>query len=446
MAADIRNDFTKGNIWKQLVLFALPIVATSMLQALYSIVDTIVAGHFIGPEGLSAVSSGSQLIFQVTQIAVGMTIGGNSLLGQYFGKKDHPNQQKGSGTLFTFAMITGAVLAVIIFAFAGQWMSLLRAPAYEESVAYTRICAAGILFSYGYNALSAIIRSYGNSRQPLYSIIAATAVNIVLDVWFVAGLGMGVEGTAIATTASQAVTFFVLLFISLRHNDVYGLYGGNLRVEGDKLKRILKVGIPTSVQMMVGGISWLVVLGFINKYNVDVSAAGGVVNKIMETLKMPVSSLAAAAGTMVAQCIGAKEFDRAKSIVHRTVLVNVIFAVILFGVAQFFCEPVISLFTSDPEVMRIGCEHLRIESICFIFYGIFLSYNAMAIGAGHTMFIFFNSFMNCIAMRVVLVVILDGLMGRFGIYWACAFAPLISVPIGMIYMRSGVWKKADLTK
>ena len=447
MAADIRNDFTTGNnMWKQLLMFSLPIVATSLLQSFYSIVDMVVAGHFINSAGLSAVSSGGQLMFQVTQVAVGITVGGNALLGQYFGKKDHLNQQKASGTLLSFRAAAGIVLLAVLFIFAGPFMTLLQAPAFEESVIYTRICAPGLLFSYGYNALSAIIRSYGNSRQPLYSIIAATVTNIILDIWFVAGLGMGVGGTAIATVVSQGVTFFVLLFITIRHNDVYGLRGGNLRIEGDKLKRILKVGIPTAVQMLVAGFSWLVVLGFINKYQVDVSAAGGIVNKLLETLKFAITALAAGAGTMVAQCIGAKQFDRAKKIVNMTVVVNLVVSLILFVLAQLLAGPMISIFTSEPEVIRIGTEHLKIESICFMFYALFLSYNAMATGAGHTIFIFFNSFMNCIVVRVVLVIILDRIMGRFGIYWACGFAPLISVPIGMIYVRSGVWKKADLTK
>ena len=442
----LQNDLTRGGVWQQLVRFALPLMATSLLQALYSIVDTVVAGHVVGNTGISAIANAGQILTMLTQIAIGLTTGGNVLLGQYFGRRDEENLRRAAGTLFAFSLCLGLCFSILVYVLTEPILTLLKAPAYQESCDYLRICAPGVLVTFGYNALSATIRAKGNSRQPLYFIAAATVINIGLDIWFVAGLGWGVAGTAWATLAAQVVSFLCALGFVLKNGEFSGFRPSNLRVDWKKLRLILKVGVPSALQMIVGGLSWTVVLYFTNKYDVDVSAAAGTANKIRETMIMAISALSAGAATMVAQNLGVGHFDRAKRVVYVALGINLALALLIIGVEQLWSEELASVFTSNETAIYYASRHLRIESICFVFYAGFMSLNAMAIGAGYTLFILFNSFMNCIAVRVVLVVILERAMGLDGIYWACGIAPAISVPIGMIYLRSGVWRRSRLVQ
>lgn len=441
MAKPIQLDLTEGSVVKRLIRFSLPLLATGLLQSLYSIVDTVVAGQVVGNSAISAISTAGQVVMMVTHIAIGLTTGGTVLLSQYYGSRDHESRKSTAGTFFTFIMLLGAILSVLIFVFAKPILTFLKAPAYDESCDYLLVSSFGVFFTFGYNALSSILRSTGNSKQPLYFIAAATVINIVLDLWFVIGLGWGVKGTAYATVASQFTTFAAALYFVLKNREFYGFSLSNMRIKLQKLKKILKIGIPTALQMMVGGISWMVVLVFINKYDVDVAAAAGTANKIREVCVLCISSVATGASTMVAQNLGAGKFDRAKKTLHITLLINVCIAAVLLVFVELAAPYLASIFTSEENAISYATTHLRIESISFFFYAGFMSYNALAIGAGNTTLVFFNSFLNCIGARVILVFALEKWLGLTGIYWACAFAPGVSVPVGMLYARSNRWQK-----
>lgn len=225
MAARLTHDtnLTEGSVTKKLLLYALPLVGTSMLQAIYSITDIIVVGHFVGGSGISAVNNASLITHLLTQIIIGFTVGGNVLIGQFFGAGDEDNRKKASGTLFTICLAAGLLVSAVFFFLARPFLAALGAPALEEAASYLRICALGLFSVFGYNALSSILRAMGNSRMPLYFIIASTAINVGLDLLFVAGLGMGVAGAAIATVTAQCVAFLAALFYVLKNRRHYGL-------------------------------------------------------------------------------------------------------------------------------------------------------------------------------------------------------------------------------
>ena len=175
--ASIDRDLTQGSVTKQLVRYALPLVTTSLLQSLYSIADYIIAGFFINSAGQSAINNSTLIMNLMTQIAIGLTLGGNILVGQYFGSRDDESRKKSAGSLVTMSLIVGAVTAVLLFLLTRPLLILLKSPALTEATAYMRICALGLLPIFGYNACSAILRAVGNSKIPLYCIIASTATN-----------------------------------------------------------------------------------------------------------------------------------------------------------------------------------------------------------------------------------------------------------------------------
>lgn len=301
-------DLTEGVIWKKLLVYAWPVVLSSLLQSAYAITDLIVAGWFIGKDGISAINNASQVMQILTQVILGITTGGNILMGQYFGAKDRDNRLKTNTTIFGFAILAGLIMTGVIYFLSRPILVGLKAPTLDEATAYLQICALGIIPIFGYNALSAMLRSVGNSRQPFYCVAVTAVCNIVLDCLFMGTFQWGVRGAALATMLAQLASFVVCLAYVLKHKDLFGLARKALRMHRDKLGQMLKLGIPCAVQMTVVGLSWLAMTFLINQYGVEASAASGICAKIKDVALLCTLALYTAATTMVAQCLGAKKF------------------------------------------------------------------------------------------------------------------------------------------
>ena len=445
MASSIEQDLTQGSVTKQLVRYALPLVTTSLLQSLYSIADYIVAGFFISSAGQSAINNSTLIMNLMTQITIGLTLGGNILIGQYFGSRDDESRKKSAGSLVTMSLIAGAVTAILLFLLARPLLILLKSPALEEATAYMRICALGMLPIFGSNACSAILRAVGNSKIPLYCIIASTAVNVVLDVVLVAGFDLGVQGAALATLFSQFVSFLASLAFCVKHRGHLGLTRGYLRPEGTYIRAITRLGLPTAFQWAIASVSWLVVAYLINGHgdiSLIYSAANGASNKIKDFCQLFISAMTGAASTMVAQNLGAGLYDRARSIMKTCMKITLGMAAIFIVLCEVLAPVLVSFFTPDPEVQQWAAVNLRIEIIGQLFYAGFFTYNTLATGCGDTMFVMWNSFVNCIIFRLILAIIFNHFWGVWGVFIACAIAPASSVPIGWFYCRKGYWKKS----
>lgn len=435
-------DLTEGVIWKKLVIYALPVVLSSLLQSAYSITDLIVAGWFIGKGGISAINNSSQVMVILTQVIMGISTGGNILMGQYFGSKDRENRVKTNQTLFAFAMVAGAITTVVLFLLSRLILMGLGAPALEEAALYLRICSFGLVPIFGYNALSSMLRSVGDSKQPFYCVAVTAVCNIVLDILFMGVFQWGVAGAALATVLSQVASFLVCLVYVLRYKDLFGLALKGLTIQKDKLAQMLKLGIPAAVQMTVVGLSWLAMTFLINRYGVEASAASGICAKVKDVALMFTLAMYSAATTMIAQCLGARKYDRASKVVHIAMRISLAMAAVVILVIELFAPQILSVFNPDGLTMEIALQNLRIEILGQIFYASFMVYNALPTGAGHPMFALFSSLLNCIVVRVVLALILNHTMGLVGIFWACAIAPASSVPLGYIYERTGVWRRS----
>ena len=441
--ASIDRDLTQGSVTKQLIRYSLPLVTTSLLQSLYSIADYIVAGFFISSAGQSAINNASLIMNLMTQIAIGLTLGGNILIGQYFGNHEDEPRKQSAGSLVTMSLIVGAICAVLLTILSRPLLILLQAPALAEATTYMQICAIGLFPIFGYNALSALLRAVGNSKVPLYFIIASTATNVVLDVLFVAGFSMGVAGAALATLISQFVSFLAALIFCLKHREHLGLTRKYLRPRADRVRAITKLGLPTAFQWAIASVSWLVVAYLINGYDLVVySAANGVSNKIKDFCQLFISAMTGAVSTMVAQNLGAGLYDRARSIMKTCMKITLGMAAVLILISELLAPVLVSFFTPDPEVQHWAAINLRIEIIGQLFYAGFFTYNTLATGCGDTMFVMWNSFVNCIIFRLVLAIIFNQIWGIYGVFIACAIAPASSVPIGWFYCRKGYWKKS----
>lgn len=440
------TDLTQGSIIRQLVRYSIPLVISSLLQSLYGMVDMLVVGNYVGATGLSAVNNASQIMQMITNVIIGLCTGGNVLIGQYFGAKDTKNCHESTVTLFSMSMVLGVVLALGFYFISRPILVMLGAPALEEATSYLEACSLGIIFIIGYNATSAALRAVGNSRDPLICIVLATVVNMLLDIIFVGYMDMGTFGAALATVIAQALSFFVSLYFVLRNYDVFGLSLKKLYIRFDKLKTILKLGIPCAIQWSIASVSWLSVTYIINSYGVIVSAGNGVAVKIKNFCLLFISAMSNASTAMIAQCIGARQYDRARKVMYTTMGITIAISVVLIIIVELFAWQLSSLFTSDAETIAASVMNLRIEILSQLFYASFLVYHTLALGSGHTWFAFFSSFVNCILVRVPLAFILNHFFGLPGLYWACMIAPSSSVPIGLWYERSNRWRRAIAEK
>lgn len=439
-------DLTQGNVTKLLIAYALPLIATSLLQSIYSIADLLIAGHTVGSVGISAINNSSQIMNLITKIAIGLSVGGNILIGQYFGAKNEKGKKESIQTLFTLCIILGILCSIIMWIFSRSLLALLDAPALEEATTYLKISSVGFLFIWGYNGLSAILRAMGDSNSPFRIIMISSITNIILDFLMMGIWQMGVAGAALATMLSQALSFFLSLALVLKNPQLYGLRLSNLSIVSEKCINILRLGVPCALQMTIAAISWLVVTYFINSYGVDTSAGNGVSIKIKDTCQLVLTSMSTGTSNMVAQNLGAKLYDRTKDVLHQAMKIAISTAIALTIIVEISAPFLASFFTKDPAVLSAAVMNLRIEMVGQIFYAIFLTYHGFMTGAGHTVVVMFSSFVNCILVRVILVLLLEHAIGLNGVYLACMIAPFSSIPIGFIYIRTGIWKRSLVQK
>ncbi len=439
---DRKQDFTQGNIVRQIVAFTLPLIASSLLQALYNMVDMVIAGRFAGPSAISAINNSSQILVIITKIAIGITTGGSVLIGQFYGGKDSKSRNEATGTLVSLSAILGIAFSLILYAMSGGILKLLQAPAYDEALIYLRICSAGMFFVYIYNAFSALLRAVGDSRTPMRIVIATTVLNAVLDVIFVGAFKMGVAGAALATVIAQMLSAVLSLAAIVREKELIRFTADFLKIRMGMLKETLKVGIPSAVQMTIAGFSWLVVTFLINRYGTDISAGNGVAIKIKDMCQLLLSAMSTGAVSVIAQNLGARLYDRAKEVMYTAMKMALVVSLATIVLVELGGPWLAGIFTDDQAVIANAVLNMRIEIFGQVFYAIFLIYHAMMIGAGHSTFAMMSSFTNCIIFRVILAVSFEKLWGLQGIYIACAIAPFSSVPFGYLYIKSGIWKRS----
>ena len=340
-------DFTQGSILKKLCRFMLPVLGALILQAAYGAVDLLVVGRFGSTSGLSAVSTGSQVLnlvtFVVTQLAMGVTV----LIARYIGEK----REKEIGAVLGGAAVVFAILAgclfVLLVLFARPISVLMQAP--QEALAlttgYVRICGCGILFIVAYNVLSAVFRGLGDSRSPLLFVL-------------VAGLHLDAAGAALATVLAQAVSVVCALAILRRKKLPFTFRKSDVRLN-EQCRRFLTIGLPLALQEFLTQLSFLALCAFVNRLGLAASSGYGVASKIVSFVMLVPSALMQSMASFVAQNIGADNVKRAKKSMLTGIAVGVAFGIVMFALVLLKGDILAGLFSTDAEVVRRGFEYLR---------------------------------------------------------------------------------------
>ena len=435
---------TRGGVAAVLIRFSLPLIISGILQQLYNWADAFIVGHAVGESALAAVGATTAVSVFFTMAITGFTQGLSILAAQRFGSGDRAGLRPILST-FLVVLLPLAVLCAALGVWAsGSLLHLLHTPENILAFAgdYLRIIFIGVPFLAAYNLYSALLRAMGDSRAPFYAVVVSSLANVALDLWFVAGLGMGTAGAALATTAAQAVSFGMALVLVARRTGLLQPKLSFFRMHGALLRLILRLGIPSALQMTIAGFSWLVVTFLVNQYGVDVSAGNGVAIKIKDICQLFISAMASGATTMIAQNLGASKFERAKDVMYTAMKITCAMAAAMIVLVELFAPQMAAVFTNEAAVRDAAVLNLRIEILGQVFYAVFLVYHALMLGAGDTWWVFLSSFANCIVFRVVLSLLFNHLWGIYGLYAACAVAPSISVPLGWLYTRSGVWRRS----
>ena len=443
----LTKNFTEGNIAKQLLLFTLPFMASNALQVLYSTVDMWIVGKYVGTPGLSAVSQSSQILNFATMVCLGFATGGQVLIAQALGASKRKELNPIIGTLFSLLMLLALGLSAVFLCGNVLIRDLMKIPAesYDYAGEYLIICSAGLIFTAGYNMVSAVLRGMGDSKSPFIFIGIATVVNLALDILFTGFWGWEVAGAAWATIAGQAVSFLFSLWYLYRRKEAFGFDFKlkSFRLDGRYSKMILTLGLPMAIQSGCINISMLFVNSMINELGVVASATFGVGGRIDDIINKISQGVQMAALPMISQNIAADKPDRAKKVVYVSWIYSAVLTVFFMSCYLLFGKQLFMLFSDDTAVHEMS--HVFISAILWLF-------PALSFMRGTGAFIqgIGNARMSMILALLDGVILRIGLSWLFGIALGWGFYGFVlgyglaaygnAIP-GTIYFLSGVWKK-----
>jgi putative MATE family efflux protein len=442
---EIKNDLSQGNVLRKLVLFALPFLASNIVQSLYNVADMLIVGNFSGTESMSGVNIGGQVTFILTNTVIGLCMGGTVLIGQYIGAGNQMALKRVTATLITLLVLLAAVITVVILILKGPILRLIRTPpeSYAESDRYLTVTVSGIIFIFAYNAFAGILRGMGNSKQPFYFVMAACFTNIVLDLIFVAVFHWDAFGAALATVISQALCVVLCVIYMVRNNFQFDFRPRSFRIYGDQLALIFRVGLPTCIQNSVTSLSFMFLTAIINIVGgVSASAAVGAAGKFNSFAFMPTQAMSASVSAMSAQNFGANRVDRAVQACRIGAGFSVIITWIFFMIVQLFPDRILGLFGSDPRMINDGVTYMRSFSWDFLIIPFVFCINGFLIGGGHTLFTMINSMLSAVILRIPVCYFFGIILG-WGLRGVGMGAPAASAGVLLViivYLFTGKWK------
>ncbi len=446
--ADFKQDLTEGSVSKKLMRFAMPFLAANILQAFYNMADMLIVGIFMGKAGISGVSIGGQICLLIVNLIVGLASGGTVLIAQYAGAK-RDDQIKGTiGTMFTIYVVAAVVLTGLVVAFLDPILNLMQTPAesFAEAHEYLLVCALGTIFIFGYNAVSAMLRGMGDSKSPLLFVGVATVTNIVLDILLVGPAGMGAAGAALATIFAQALSLVLSLVYLRRRSFVFDFKLKSFCFEKEKAKKLLKIGLPASIQGTLVSLSFIILTSLANSFGIDSSSAYGIGGKVNSFAILPGLAISSAIAAMAGQNIGAGLFDRAHKTMMKGMQIALGISAAICLLFNLFPNEIARIFSSEQEVIDATASYLRYISVDCVISSIVFSFNGLIMASGYTMMSLLNALITSIALRVPLAFLFASGMGMKldGIGLASSLAPIGAVLTGWIFLRSGKWKKSSV--
>ena len=437
-------DLINGDLRKAMPVFAMLLVATNLLQALYNIVDMIIVGRFAGSAGLSAVSVGGQVTMVALCIVMGVANAASVLVSQLVGggrRGEIPRMLR--TTVRVFAALA-AVLTVLAWIFTRPLLTALHTPpeAYSQAVVYLRVCMLGTAFVYLYNLMTGVLRGLGDSRTPLLLVAVTSVVNLALDLLLVGAFRLGAGGAAAATAFSQLLSCALVFPLARRRHAFLGARE-KFSFDREKLLLMLKIGLPQSVQFTLTELSFLLIAGVVNIFGVHASAAAGAVARLGSFAVLASKAMMGGIITVTGQNIGAGQPSRALRGMWIGILYAVPISVVFYVLSLVRPEMMLGLFTDEAEVLAEGAPYLKAVALSFVLESVMFCMMGLLTGAGHTLVTLSCALVSAFVVRYSLARIFGITlgMGFVGVGWAYPFAPAASLIICTAFILSGRWKR-----
>ena len=375
---------TSGCIWKRMIFFALPILLGNLFQQMYNTVDSLIVGNFLGSNALAAVSSSGSLIFMLIGFLTGISTGAGVVIARFFGAQDHENLERAVHTTVAFGILAGLAMTGAGVLLSPQILTWMGTPdnVMPNSITYLQIYFSGSLGFVLYNIFVGILQAVGDSRHPLYYLMASSVINLVLDLLFIGVFHTGVGGAALATVISQVFSAFLCLLQLVRSKESYRLQIKKIRIHGSILRQIVGIGLPAGIQNAIIAFANVIVQSNINTFGEMAMAGCGAYTKVEGFGFLPINSFALAITTFVGQNLGASQKERARQGAKFGVLVTVVLAECI-GLVVFLLAPfLIAAFDPTPEVVQFGVARARTSALFYFLLAYSHGISAVLRGAG----------------------------------------------------------------
>lgn len=381
-----RGLMTEGVIWKEILLFSIPLLLGNLFQQLYNAVDSIVVGNYIGAQALAAVGSSAPIINLLISFFMGLSIGAGVIISRHFGARDTESLQTAIHTSLALTFTAGILMTfvgIILSPYILKWVGTPQ-DVMNSSILYLRIYFLGILSVMTYNMGSGILRAVGDSRNPLYFLIVSSMTNILLDLLFVVGFDMGIAGVGWATLLAQSISAVLTILLLMHTKEEYHVTLRKIRFNGYMLSEIVRLGLPSGIQSAIVSFSNVIVQSNINAFGSLAMAGCGAYTKIDGFAILPVMSYSMAMTTFTGQNMGAKKYDRVKQGAKTGILMSVITIVSITALLLVFGPNILAIFSSDPDVIDYGLYMMYVLAPGYIFLAISHAFNGIIRGAGIT--------------------------------------------------------------
>lgn len=442
------HDLTTGKPGKLILQFATPMLIGNIFQQMYNVTDSIIVGKFLGKEALAAVGASFPLIFMLISFIIGIATGFTIIIAQYFGAKDLEKIRRSIDTMYIFLFFASLLIMVLGITFSGAIFRLIRLPeeVIPQATLYMNIYLTGMIFFFGFNGTSAVLRGLGDSKTPLYFLVISTLTNIIFDLLFIVVFKWGIEGAALATVLSQAGAFITLILYLNRKHELVKLTWRKMFWDKVIFLQSVRIGVPTGFQQTFVSLGMLALLRIVNDYGTIAVAAYSVAGRIDGLAALPAMNFGQALSSYTGQNIGANKIPRVKLGLVATLYMSTTVAVVTSILVMLFREPLMALFTNDSEVIAIGARYLLIVGGFYImFSGMFVIGGVMR-GAGDTIVPMFITLFSLWIIRIPIAWFLSGRIGIDGIWWAIPIAWFFGMVFSYIYYRMGKWKNKSVVK
>ena len=436
---------TTGAPWKHIVRFALPVLLGSLLQQLYNTADAIVVGNFSGEASLSAVGTTGSFTFLFLAIAMGFSAGNGVIVAQHYGARDMAKVRENASTGILFLMVLGVVFAALGFAVARPAFShLVGVPEgyLDLTVQYFRIYALGLIFQYGYNIFSSILRAVGDSAATLYFLLIASVMNVVLDLLFVAAFRWGVAGAAAATVIAQGASFAAAYLYMTRRYPIFRFRLREYRWNRPLIRKTVAIGLPISLHMMIVSVGLTLIQRAVNSFGQAMTASFTVGNRIEQYLNLPFNAFQTTLATYTGQNIGAGKLDRVKRGTRQTMLISLGMTVMISAMVWLFAENIITLFGLSDQAAVYCLAHLRTVALVNIILSVYVPLFGVFQGANHSGFPAVVATFSLTTRVLVTYLFMDSpFFGYRIIWWNGLFGFGMGFIVCWIYYVSGSWQR-----